>query len=247
MTSSSYNKGRFECCLHTMKTERKQDCADLFMPAEGQLQAKFITVAIVEEDARVRGKLANILKRDRAVYCVGQCASAEEALEKIPLLRPKVVLVNINLPGMQARECVRHLGGLLPEAQIVMFAVCVDSDAVFHSLSAGALMCLLKPVSWEMLLGAVMGAPAGGGSTTSSNVCQVLHTFKQTALVSRVQHGLAPREQEVLECLVQGYLYKEIAERINVSYKTVDKHIERLFRKLHVHSRTQAVTKYLSK
>ena len=218
------------------------------MQARDDLQTKPVTVAIVEEDTRVRERLVDIFKRDLAVNCVGQCVSAEEALEKIPLLRPKVVLININLSGMQAAECVRQLSGLLPEAEIVMLAVCFDSDAVFHSLAAGALVCLLKPVSGEMLLGAVMGGSAGVASLTSSNVRQILQTFKKTAtLISRVQEGLAPREQEVLEYLVQGYLYKEIAERINVSYKTVDKHIERLFRKLHVHSRTQAVTKYLSK
>jgi len=204
-----------------------------------------ITVAIVEDDAQVRHSLEGIVKRGPGVLCVGAFGNAEEALREVPRLRPRVVLMDINLPGMNGVECVRKLSGLLPEMQMVMLTVYDNTDAIFNSLAAGASGYLLKPVSAAQLLAAVKDVYAGGAPMTSNIVRKVVQTFKQPVATARETENLSAREQEVLDYLAKGYLYKEIAEQLGIGYGTVHTYIERIFKKLHVRSRAQAVAKYL--
>lgn len=206
---------------------------------------KIITVAIVEDDAQVRHSLEGIVKRGADVICVGAFANAEEALLELPQLRPQVVLMDINLPGMDGVECVRKLSGLLPETQIAMLTVYDNTDAIFNSLAAGASGYLLKPVSAAQLLAAVKDVYAGGAPMTSNIVRKVIQTFKKPAATARETEDLSTREQEVLDYLAKGYLYKEIADHLGIAYGTVHTYIERIFKKLHVRSRAQAVAKYL--
>jgi DNA-binding NarL/FixJ family response regulator len=204
-----------------------------------------ITVAIVEDDAQVRHSLEGIVQRSPDVLCVGAFADAEEALRELPRLQPRVVLMDINLPGMDGVECVRKLSGLLPEMQMVMLTVYDNTDAIFNSLAAGASGYLLKPVSAAQLLAAVKDVYAGGAPMTSNIVRKVVQTFKQPVATARATDNLSAREQEVLDYLAKGYLYKEIAEHLGIGYGTVHTYIERIFKKLHVRSRAQAVAKYL--
>lgn len=204
-----------------------------------------ITVAIVEDDAQVRHSLEGIVKRGTGVLCTGAFGSAEEALRELPRLHPRVVLMDINLPGMDGVECVRKLSGLLPEMQMVMLTVYDNTDAIFNSLAAGASGYLLKPVSAAQLLAAVKDVYAGGAPMTSNIVRKVVQTFKQPGATARETENLSAREQEVLDYLAKGYLYKEIAEQLGIGYGTVHTYIERIFKKLHVRSRAQAVAKYL--
>jgi len=206
-----------------------------------------ITVAIVEDDSKVRHSLASILKRGSGVHCVGEFGDAEEALRELPRLRPRVVLMDINLPGMDGVTCVRKLSELLPEMQIVMLTVYDNTDAIFNSLAAGASGYLLKPVSTAQLLAAVRDVYAGGAPMTSNIVRKVVQSFKQPAPAERETENfsLSAREQEVLDFLAKGYLYKEIADQLAISYGTVHTYIERIFKKLHVRGRAQAVAKYL--
>jgi len=204
-----------------------------------------ITVAIVEDDPQVRQSLAGILKRGTGVLCVGAFGSAEEALRELPALRPQVGLMDINLPGMDGVECVRKLSALLPEMQMVMLTVYDNTDAIFNSLAAGASGYLLKPVSAAQLLAAIKDVYMGGAPMTSNIVRKVVQTFKQPAPAEREAENLSTREQEVLDFLAKGYLYKEIADQLKISYGTVHTYIERIFKKLHVRSRAQAVAKYL--
>jgi len=204
-----------------------------------------ITVAIVEDDAQVRHSLEGIVKRGPGVLCVGAFANAEEALRELPRLQPRVALMDINLPGMDGVECVRKLSGLLPEMQMVMLTMYDNTDAIFNSLAAGASGYLLKPVSAAQLLAAVKDVYAGGAPMTSNIVRKVVQTFKQPVATARETVNLSAREQEVLDFLAKGYLYKEIAEHLTISYGTVHTYIERIFKKLHVRSRAQAVAKYL--
>lgn len=204
-----------------------------------------ITVSIVEDDAQVRQSLADILKRGPGVICVGEHANAEEAVREIPRLQPKVVLMDINLPGMDGVHCVRRLSELAPNTQVVMLTVYDDTDAIFNSLAAGAHGYLLKPISAGQLLSAIKDVYAGGAPMTSDIARKVVQTFKQPAPSAAETENLSPREQEVLDFLAKGYLYKEIAEQLNISYGTVHTYIERIFKKLHVRSRAQAVAKYL--
>jgi DNA-binding NarL/FixJ family response regulator len=204
-----------------------------------------ITVAIVEDDSQVRHSLVGILKRGSGVLCVGAFGDAEEALRELPRLQPQVALMDINLPGIDGVECVQKLSGLLPQMQMVMLTVYDDTDAIFNSLAAGASGYLLKPVSAVQLLAAVKDVYAGGAPMTSNIVRKVVQTFKQPVATAHETENLSAREQEVLDYLAKGYLYKEIAEQLNISYGTVHTYIERIFKKLHVRSRAQAVAKYL--
>jgi len=204
-----------------------------------------ITVAIVEDDSQVRHSLVGIVKRGSGVLCVGAFGDAEEALRELPRLQPQVVLMDINLPGIDGVECVQKLSGLLPQMQMVMLTVYDDTDAIFNSLAAGASGYLLKPVSAVQLLAAVKDVYAGGAPMTSNIVRKVVQTFKQPVATAHETENLSTREQEVLDYLAKGYLYKEIADQLSISYGTVHTYIERVFKKLHVRSRAQAVAKYL--
>ena len=204
-----------------------------------------ITVAVVEDDPQVRRSLAGILKRGPGVICVGEYGNAEEALREIPRLQPKVVLMDINLPGMDGVHCVRQLSELAPKTQVLMLTVYDNTDTIFNSLAAGASGYLLKPISAEQLLAAVRDVYGGGAPMTSDIARKVVQTVTQPAPASSETENLSPREQEVLDFLAKGYLYKEIAEQLNISYGTVHTYIERIFKKLQVRSRAQAVAKYL--
>ncbi len=204
-----------------------------------------ITVAIVEDDSQVRHSLVGILKRGSGVLCVGAFGDAEEALRELPRLQPQVALMDINLPGIDGVECVQKLSGLLPQMQMVMLTVYDDTDAIFNSLAAGASGYLLKPVSAVQLLAAVKDVYAGGAPMTSTIVRKVVQTFNQPVATAHETENLSTREQEVLDYLAKGYLYKEIADQLSISYGTVHTYIERVFKKLHVRSRAQAVAKYL--
>ncbi|NOS69106.1 MAG: response regulator transcription factor [Verrucomicrobia bacterium] len=204
-----------------------------------------ITVAVVEDDAEVRRSLVGILKRGTGVICVGDYGNAEDALREIPLVQPKVALMDINLPGMDGVHCVRRLSELSPKTQVLMLTVFDNTDAIFNSLAAGASGYLLKPISAAQLLSAVHDVYAGGAPMTSDIARKVVQTFKQPVPTSGEAENLTPREQEVIDFLAKGYLYKEIAEQLKISYGTVHTYVERIFKKLHVRSRAQAVAKYL--
>ena len=204
-----------------------------------------ITVAIVEDDALVRRSLAGILARSPGIACVGKYANGEEALREIPSIAPKVVLMDIHLPGMDGVECVRRLAELAPKTQIIILTAHDHTDSIFNSLAAGAGGYLLKPVRAAELVAAIRDVYAGGAPMTSNIARKVVQSFKQAGPSPRETENLSPREQEVLDFLAKGYLYKEIAEQLNISYGTVHTYIERIFKKLHVRSRAKAVAKYL--
>jgi DNA-binding NarL/FixJ family response regulator len=204
-----------------------------------------ISVAIVEDDGPLRASLVGILQRAPECRCVGAFASAEEALPQIPALAPQVVLMDINLPGMDGVQCVRRLAELIPKAQILMLTVHEDTDTIFESLSAGAAGYLLKPVRAAELLAAIKDVYAGGAPMTSNIARKVVQSFKRADVGPDDGKQLSPRERDVLDYLVKGYSYKEVAEQMGISYSTVHTHIEHIYHKLHVQSRAQAVAKYL--
>jgi DNA-binding NarL/FixJ family response regulator len=201
-----------------------------------------ITIAIVEDDARIRNSLAMILGRMQDCRCLGEYGSAEEAIRKIPETPPNVIIMDINLPGMNGVECVRRLSKLAPKAQILMLTVFNDTETIFNALRAGAVGYLTKPVRATELESAVRDVIGGGAPMTSSIARLVVQSFKKPQPAGT--EDLSPRELEVLEHLAKGYLYKEIADIMQVSYATVRTHIERIYNKLHVQSRSQAVARY---
>ena len=192
-----------------------------------------ITVAIVEDDARIRRNLAAMLGTADDIECVGQFANAEEALRKIPVLKPQIIFMDIHLPAMGGVDCVRELSATEPKAQIVMLTSYDDSDTIFSSLSAGACGYLLKPIRTTQL-------PMSGQIAR-----RVVEAFSKPASLAKPapNESLSQRENQILQLLAEGYLYKEIADKLTISYSTVRTHIERIYTKLHVQSRAQAVAK----
>jgi DNA-binding NarL/FixJ family response regulator len=204
-----------------------------------------ITVAIVEDDARICRSLAAMLGTARDIQCVAECGSAEEALKILPSLRPRVVFMDVHLPGLSGIECVRALAELEAKPQIVMLTSRDDSDAIFSSLSAGACGYLLKPIRTNQLVAAVRDVFTGGSPMTGQIARRVVEAFSRPSgtLSEPVSDLLSGREREILQLLSEGYLYKEISDKLDISYSSVRTYIERIYEKLHVHSRSQAVAK----
>ncbi|MFD2256763.1 response regulator transcription factor [Luteolibacter algae] len=211
----------------------------------GENRINRITISIVEDDSRIRWGLTAILEDEDDFECVGSFASAEEAFQHLPALNPQVVLMDVNLPGINGIECTRRLASSPKPPQIIMLTVRQDSEIIFDALAAGASGYLLKPPSARELVDAVRDVFAGGAPMTASIARRVVQSFKQVRAKTSETESLSPREIQVLELLVKGFAYKEVAADLGISYSTVQRHIESIYRKLHVHSRTHAVSKYL--
>jgi DNA-binding NarL/FixJ family response regulator len=204
-----------------------------------------IKVAIVDDDEGIRSGLAALIRRATAFRLAGEYADAESALREIPNRPPDVVLMDINLPGMKGFECVRQLKAQLPAVQFLMLTVYEDSDSLFNSLKAGASGYLLKRTASARLLEAIRDVHAGGAPMTPQLARRVVQFFSAPAKQVSAVSALTPGETEFLEQLANGYAYKEIADRMNISIDTVRSYVRTVYEKLHVHSRTEAVVKYL--
>ena len=202
-----------------------------------------IGICVVEDDAGFRSGLNRLLGRTRDFRCLGSFASGEAGLQKIPEIKPDVVLMDLNLPGMNGVECVRKLKALLPAVQIVMLTVYEDPDQIYNALSAGAMGYLLKQTPPAELLDAIRDVHGGGAPMSSQIARKVVKSFQGAP--ADVAEGLSAREREVLDYLAQGYLIKEIGEKLGIGFDTVRTYIRRIYEKLHVHSRAQAVAKFL--
>ena len=204
-----------------------------------------IAVSIIEDDSQARQILSDWIRRTEGFRLVSEHGSAESALSSLPTELPTVVLTDINLPGMNGIEAVRRLKPLMPHTQFVMLTVYEDADHIFHALAAGATGYLLKQTPRSELLAALKQVHSGGSPMTSNIARKVVQSFQQRAAPSAADDAeLSPREREVLELLARGYLYKEIAESLEISLPTVNTYIRRIYEKLHVRSRAQAVAKY---
>ena len=203
-----------------------------------------IAVSIVEDDAPVREMLADWLKRAPGFKCVGQHGTVEHALESLPAEKPSVVLMDISLPGASGIEGVRRLKPLLPDTQFLMLTVYEDVDHVFDALAAGATGYLLKQTRRAELLECIKDVHAGGAPMTSNIARRVVQAFHREEPGTPESARLSQREREVLELLARGYLYKEIMDVLQLSRGTVNTHVRRIYEKLHVRSRSQAVAKF---
>jgi DNA-binding NarL/FixJ family response regulator len=204
-----------------------------------------IAVSIVEDNDKLRGTLARVLNRAEGFHCVSDYASAEDALKHLPQVRPDVVLMDINLPGMNGVECVRQLKQLLPQTQVMMLTVYEDTENIFNALTAGASGYMLKRTSSPELLEAIHEVSRGGSPMTMHIARKVVQSFQKTAATAPSAENLSEREQQVLDLLSQGLMYKEIADKLEISYETVHTYIRRIYEKLQVRTRTEAVAKFL--
>ena len=205
-----------------------------------------IGVAIVEDDVPAREILAGWIRSADGFKLVGEYDDAESAIAELPQKQPSVVLFDINLPGMNGIECVRKLKPRLLETQFLMVTVYEDANHIFDALAVGASGYLLKQMRRSELLDALKDVHVGGSPMSSQIARKVVQSFRrnETETADGESVSLSQREREVLELLARGYLYKEIAEMLKISVQTVNTYIRRIYEKLHVRSRAQAVAKY---
>jgi DNA-binding NarL/FixJ family response regulator len=204
-----------------------------------------ITVGIVEDNRDFRNTLSHYLNDAPGYKCVAECSSAEEALKVLPKISPEVVLMDIHLPNMSGMACTRRLKDICPTIQILILTVFEDNERVFDALKAGASGYLLKCADPADILRAIQEVKQGGAPMSSQIARQVVQSFREETQDARKVEKLSEREKEILEQLSKGYSTKEIADRTSVSVNTVRTHLQHIYEKLHVRSRTEAVLKYL--
>jgi DNA-binding NarL/FixJ family response regulator len=205
-----------------------------------------ITVSIVDDEAKLRQSIANFVNGAAGFKCVSSYSSAEAALKALPIDQPDVVLMDINLGGMSGIECVEQLKAQSPGLQILMLTVYEDTEKIFRALAAGANGYILKRSSPVNLLEAIREVHGGGSPMTSSIARKVVASFQKTAVSPGEKQGqLSPREEAVLDGLAKGWTYKQLASELSISIDTVRTYIRRIYEKLHVQSRTEAVAKHM--
>jgi DNA-binding NarL/FixJ family response regulator len=206
-----------------------------------------VRVALVEDDNDLRMSIKTLLGRSSWIRVVADYADAESALADIARRKPEVVLMDVNLPKMDGVECVRQLKTILPEAHFLMLTVHDDNDSLFNSILAGADGYLLKDTVPARLLEAIQEVRTGGSPMTPQIARRIVQCFRKSGPVRANLENLTPREMEVLEQLALGNRYKEISDNLKISLDGIRFHIRGVYNKLHVHSRTEAVLKYLGR
>jgi DNA-binding NarL/FixJ family response regulator len=203
-------------------------------------------VVLVEDKPGVRDSWVKLINSLSGFYCVQACASAEESLRVIPLLKPDVVLMDIFLPRMSGIECTARLKLEMPKIQILMLTAVEDDELVFMALEAGADGYLLKRTKPEDLKVAMLDVIGGGAPMSSEIARRVVESFRRAAKQTKSDVRLTTREEEVLILLSKGYTNKEIAEKLSISAETVGSHLKHIYEKMHVRSRTEAVARYMT-
>jgi DNA-binding NarL/FixJ family response regulator len=205
-------------------------------------------IAIVEDDAGVRAGLERLFNETREFQCVCSYGTGTSALAGLLVEKPDVILMDINLPGLSGIECVRQLKERDPSVLVVMLTVYEDAEQVFQALQAGATGYLLKRTPPRQLLEAVTEVLEGGAPITSQIARKVVEAFHAQPAATRARGELvelSQREKEVLELLAKGFLIKEIGDKLGIGFGTVRTYVRRVYEKLHVQSRSQAIAKYL--
>ena len=207
-----------------------------------------IRFCLIEDDARLRQLFVRWLQHEPGFQILNQYADAESALIGLPKDQPEVALVDINLPGQSGIDCVRQLKPLLPATQFGMVTVYEDADKIFQALAAGATGYILKQTPRSDLIIAIRELHRGGSPMSPNIARKVVQSFHHSSpTVAEPRSQLSEREQQVLDGLVRGDLYKEISDSLGISMGTLHTYIRRIYEKLHVHSRAQAVAKVAKK
>lgn len=209
-----------------------------------QTTDKPISIAIVEDNREIRDGLAVLINGSPGFTCVATYGNGEEALAELPDAPPDVVLMDIRLPKMSGIECVLRLRERRPELQIMMLTMYEDDELVFRSLKAGATGYILKKTPPAELLDAIRNLHNGGSPMSSQIARKIVHAFQQISQSHKDTESLTEREAEILAHLARGYHDKEIAGELFVSVETVRTHIRNIYKKLHVHTRTEAARKF---
>jgi DNA-binding NarL/FixJ family response regulator len=203
-----------------------------------------IRVGIVEDNKTLREGFETLLNRTAGFQCVCTCSTVAEALKKIPKAHPDVVLMDIQLPDATGVECTAKIKAQMPALHIVIVTVYEDSERIFQALRAGACGYLLKRAQPEKIIDAVREAHEGGVPMTPEIARKVIGQFRHQASAAAQVEDLSDREREVLEMVMHGLGNKAIADRLGVTIAAVKFHLQHIYEKLHVHSRTEAALKF---
>jgi DNA-binding NarL/FixJ family response regulator len=204
------------------------------------------TVIIVEDNEGLRRQLLRILESAPDIQCAGAFVSAEVALPEILEQKPDVVLMDIKLPGMSGIQCVAEIKKAIPNTQVIMVTVYEDSERIFRALKAGANGYLIKSSPPEQLLESIRDVYKGGAPMSSHIARKVVQHFHLLGPSVQESENLSPREQEVLDLLAMGFIYKEIGVKLNIGAETVRTYVKNICQKMHVRSRLEAVAKHRS-
>lgn len=206
-----------------------------------------ISLAIVEDLDEVRDGLKNFISLSQEFRVLDTFQTAEEALFEIPKLQPDIVIMDINLPGINGIECIKQVKNKSPKTQFMMFTVYENDEKVFEALKAGASGYLLKNTGLVQLIESLKELHNGGSPMSSNIARKVVTVFRDKEKETAPVEALSNRENEILQLLAKGLLYKEIADHLRISVSTVRQHIHHIYEKLHVQNRTEAINKALGK
>lgn len=204
-----------------------------------------ISICIIEDLIEIQQGLQSVFERDDRLEFLKSFSSAEEAISEMPYLCPDIVVTDINLPGKSGIEAIVELKEVLPETQFIMFTIYEDHDLIFDALKAGASGYILKNTSSDKIVESVIDLYNGGSPMSPIIARKVIASFNAPVqyIDQSVNQLISKREQEVLELLSKGFLYKEIADKLSISMSTVKRHLNHIYVKLHVQNKTEAVNK----
>ncbi|HET9430337.1 MAG TPA: response regulator transcription factor [Chitinophagaceae bacterium] len=206
-----------------------------------------ISIAIVEDLDEVRDGLKNFISLNTDFTVIGAFKTGEDALVNLPLLKPDIVIMDINLPGMNGIECIRQVKGKSPGTQFMMFTVYENDEKVFEALKAGASGYLLKNTGLLQIVESLTELHQGGSPMSANIARKLVNLFRDNGKETVAMDVLSNRENEILHLLSKGLLYKEIADQLQITTGTVRQHIHKIYEKLHVQNRTEAINKALGK
>lgn len=202
------------------------------------------SVMVVEDDRRLREQLVKILETAPDITCLGAFASAEDALSNIVKKQPDVMLMDIKLPGMSGIQCVAEIKKIAPNIQIIMVTIYEDSERIFRALKAGASGYLVKSSPPEQLLESIRDVYKGGAPLSSHIARKLVRHFNLIGISPMETENLSNREREVLDLLSQGFVYKEIGDKLNIGMETVRTYVKNICNKMQVRSRLEAVARH---
>lgn len=205
-----------------------------------------IRVSIVEDLAEIREGLAELVQSDVELSMISSFKDAESAIQKLPDQQADIVVMDINLPGMSGIDCIKLIKEKCPGTQFMMFTVYENDEKVLQALRAGATGYLLKRTEPKRILESIKELNQGGSPMSSNIARKVLNIFVHEKVITK-KEVLSDRENEVLQLLADGLLYKEIADRLHIGHGTVRQHIHNIYEKLHVHNRTEALNRYFNR
>lgn len=206
-----------------------------------------ISIAIVEDLDAVRNSLKDFISLNTDFIVLGAYKTGEEALVNLPQITPDIVIMDINLPGMNGIECIRQVKDKSPNTQFMMFTVYENDEKVFEALKAGASGYLLKSTGLLQIVESVQELQQGGSPMSANIARKLVNLFRDNSKGNPSMDVLSPREKEILQLLAKGLLYKEIADQLQITTGTVRIHIHKIYDKLHVQNRTEAINKAFGK